>query len=131
MRLCAARLRWGTPSAEQIADSLDLIGVGACGLLFAVQRREVPGIRKPAPTAGAVKPPSIGLPDLDALLAPVHVALKQRVDRPRIKGCVAVSDRAHLNLSISSLLGAHRRGRGRAAERSSLPAAPPSRRWPV
>src|SRR5437588_2123411 len=106
MRLGAARLRWGTPSGEQIADLLDLIGVGACGLLFAVQRREVPGILKTAPTAGAIKPPSIGLPDLDALLSPVHVALKQRVDRPRIKGCVVVSDCAHLDLSISFLLGA-------------------------
>ena len=45
-------------------------------------------------------PPPVALPDRDARLAPGHVALEQRIDRPRVDRAIAVNHSAHLICSI-------------------------------
>jgi hypothetical protein len=64
------------------ADPVGLVGISARGVLLVVEREEVAGVRELALALAltGVEPTLVGLPDRTALLAPGHVALKQRID---------------------------------------------------
>lgn len=63
-------------SCTDPGHAIDLDGIGARGLLFAVERSDLDGIRERMLAAIGDGPPLVRLPDSTALLAPGHVVLE-------------------------------------------------------